>query len=81
MLLANIVTSIKTKSPINMHKNTINLNIIKYYNYSGIYNSMEIHIPVTVLDISSLYEDFRISKTINLISVVKEKGHRVNKIW
>jgi len=42
---------------------------------------MEIHIPVTVLDISSLYEDFRISKTINLISVVKEKGHRVNKIW
>jgi len=50
MLLANIVTSIKTKSPLNMHKSTINLNIIKYYIYCGIFNSMEIHILVTVFD-------------------------------
>jgi len=62
MLLANIVTSIKTKRPLNMHKSIIILNIIKYYNYFGIFNSMEIHILVTVFDIQSLYEDFRIAK-------------------
>ena len=44
MLLANIVTSIKTKSPPAMHKSTINLNIINYYNYSKIFNLMVIHI-------------------------------------
>jgi hypothetical protein len=50
MLLANIVSSIKTKSPLAMHKNVINLNIRKYYNCFRIYNSMEIHILVTVFD-------------------------------
>ena len=33
-----------------MHRSTINLNITKYYNYFGIFNSMEIHILVTVFD-------------------------------
>jgi hypothetical protein len=33
-----------------MHKSTIILNIIKYYNYAGIFNSMEIHIFVIVFD-------------------------------
>jgi len=63
-----------------MHKSIINLNIIKYYNYSGIFNSMGIHILMTVFDIQSLYEDFRIIKTINPIFMVQEEEHRVNQI-
>gem|GEM_PF-3472498 len=50
MLLANIVTSIKTKSPPAMHKSTIILSIIKYYNYQKIYTPIEIHIFAIVFD-------------------------------
>jgi hypothetical protein len=33
MLLANIIASIKTKSPAAMHRSAISSNTIEYYNY------------------------------------------------
>jgi len=40
-----------------MHKSTIILSIIKYYNYQEIYNPIEIHIFAIVFDTELLYEN------------------------
>jgi len=50
MLLANIVTIIKTKSPSVVQRIAIISNTVQYYNYQTIYISIEIHTFAIVFD-------------------------------